>query len=451
MARSTEPRHPASVTDAVSRLGRMGRALRNRNYRLFFTGQGISLVGNWITAVASSWLVYGLTDSAALLGVSSFASQAPVFFLAPFAGVWVDRVNRHRVILATQTLAMLQSGLLAFFALRGSLDVAHIIALNVFQGLITAFDLPARQAFLSELIADRADLPNAVALNSSMFNAARLVGPSIAALLIGLVGEAWCFVIDTLSYVAVLASLLAMRVVARPRPTRRGAVRSELREGFGYVLGFAPLRAVLGLLTVISLVGAPYTVLMPVVAREVLGGDARTLGLLTGCAGLGALSGALYLASRPSVLGLSRMIPRAGLTLGLSLIALSQSRWLPLSMLLMVSAGGGMMVHMASSNTIVQTIVDEDKRGRVMSFYSMAVFGVAPFGALLAGALADRVGAPATLLLGGLTSCFVALGFRRRLPTLHPLIRPIYERLGILPEVASGVSEATRSSAPPPA
>lgn len=439
------------MSESESPLWRVSRALRHRNYRLFFAGQGISLVGTWLTQVASAWLVYGLTNSALLLGVAAFAGQAPMFFCAPFAGVWVDRMNRHRVLIATQTLAMLQSGLLAFFALRGTLDVPHIIALNLFQGFINVVDMPARQAFLVELLDDRNDLANAVALNSSMVNATRLIGPSIAALLIGLVGEAYCFLIDSLSYVAVIGSLLAMRVAARPRATRRAHVFADLREGFRYVVGFAPIRAVLLLLATVSLVGMPYSVLMPVIAREVLHGGAATLGLLTGGAGLGALCGALYLATRRSVIGLGRVIPLAGLVLGASLLALSQSRALLWSLPIVVAAGSGMMVQLAASNTIVQTIVDDDKRGRVMSFYSMAVFGVMPFGSLLAGSLADRLGVEATLLCAGVLSCVAALCFLRALPALRTAVRPIYQRLGILPELASGVGEASRLSEIPPA
>jgi MFS family permease len=451
MASELETRQVANVVEQTTRVSRLSRALRHRNYRLFFAGQSISLVGTWLTQVASAWLVYRLTSSALLLGLAAFASQAPTFFVAPFAGVWVDRMDRHRVLLATQSLAMVQSGLLAFFALRGTLDVAHIIALNLFQGLITAVDLPARQAFLVEMIEDRNDLPNAVALNSSMLNAARLVGPSLAALLIGLVGEAYCFLIDALSYIAVLASLLAMRVARRARVARRTSAFSELADGFRYIASFRPIRAVLMLLALVSLVGAPYTVLMPVVAREILHGGAPTLGLLTGSAGLGALCGAVYLASRSSVLGLGRVIPRAGLLFGAALIALSQSRSLLLSLPLLVAAGSGMMVQMAASNTIVQTIVDDDKRGRVMSFYSMAVFGVMPFGSLLAGTLADRIGAPLTLLSAGVSVCTVALLFLRALPGLRPLVRPIYERLGITPELTKGVDDAARASQLPPA
>ena len=428
----------------------MGRALRHRNFRLFFAGQSISLVGTWLTQVAASWLVYGLTKSALLLGVASFASQAPTFFVSPFAGVWVDRMDRHRVLLVTQSLAMLQSGLLAYFALSGTLDVVHIIALNAFQGLISAIDLPTRQSFVIEMIDDRADLANAVALNSSMVNAARLIGPTIAAVLIGLVGEGYCFAIDSLSYIAVLGSLLAMRLPP-PQPARaRGRVLEELHEGLRYVTSFPPIRALLVLLAIVSVIGTPYIVLLPVIAREVLHGGAGTLGALTAASGLGALAGALYLASRSTVVGLYRVIPICTLGFGLGLLAVSQSRWLLLSMSLMVVVGGSLMVQLAASNTILQTLVDEDKRGRVMSFYSMAVFGVVPFGSLLAGSLSDRIGATRTLSIGGALCCVASYAFYRSLPKLRPYIRPIYERLGIVPELARAVSEATHATEPPP-
>ncbi|HEY6878386.1 MAG TPA: MFS transporter, partial [Polyangiales bacterium] len=444
---------PASAAGASTggRLSRLGRALRHRNYRLFFAGQSISLIGTWLTQVASSWLLYRLTGSALLLGVASFASQAPTFFLSPFAGVWVDRMNRHRTLLATQTLAMVQSGLLAFFALRGTLDVRHIIALNLFQGLISAIDIPARQAFVVQMIEDRADLGNAVALNSSMVNSARLIGPTVAAALIGLVGEAYCFLIDALSYVAVLGSLAAMRIAAVPAPVTQKRVLHELRDGLSYVANFPPIRAVLLLLATFALAGMPYATLLPVIAREQLGGAAATLGVLTGAAGAGALCGALYLAARPSVLGLGRLIVGAGLAFGLAQVALSQVGSLWGALPLMVVIGGGMMVQVAACNTIVQTIVDEDKRGRVMSLYSMAVFGVVPFGALVAGRVSDAFGAHNALLLGGSLCCLSSLSFRRTLPRLREHIRPIYTRLGILPELERGVNEAIHASEPPPA
>jgi MFS family permease len=422
----------------------LGRALRNRNYRLFFVGQSVSLVGTWLTRVATSWLVYRLTGSALLLGIVGFAGQIPTFFLAPVAGVWVDRWNRHRVLVVTQALAMLQSASLAALAWSSRMTVVHIAALSVVQGLINAFDMPARQAFVVEMVADRNDLPNAIALNSSMVNAARLVGPSVAGILIGLFGEGWCFAIDAISYLAVIASLLAMRITVRPRARRTTRVGAELAEGFRYVVGHVPIRSVLLLLAVVSLMGMPYTVLMPVVATQVLHGRAHTLGFLMAASGAGALGGALYLASRTSVLGLGRLIALAAAVFGLSLLAFSLSRVLWLSLILMVPTGAGMMVQMAASNTVLQTLVDEDKRGRVMSFYAMAFFGTVPFGSLLAGGLADRVGAANTVAIGGLVCVAGAALFFRALPELRRLARPTYVRLGIVPEIAEGLGSASR-------
>ena len=424
----------------------LGRALRHRNYRLFFAGQSISLIGTWLTRVATSWLVYRLTGSSWLLGVTGFAGQIPTFLLAPLAGVWVDRWNRHRTLVVTQVLAMLQSAALAVLALSGVINIVHILALSVLQGFINSIDMPARQALLIELIESREDLPNAIALNSSMVNAARLIGPSLAGVLIAAYGEGDCFAVDAVSYMAVIASLLAMRL--RPRPARpaAGRISSQLREGFAYVAGFAPARAVLLLLAVVSLLGMPYNVLLPVIATKVLGGDANTLGALMAASGSGALVGALYLASRSSVLGLGRVIAATAALFGLALAAFSRSHVLWLSLLLMPISGMAVMVHMASTNTILQTIVDEDKRGRVMSFYSMAFFGTVPFGSLFAGWLAARIGAPDTLLIGGLGCVLGALLFLRELPELRRIVRPIYMRLGILPTEA-----AARRPVPPDA
>lgn len=441
----------AQESPALGRFARMGRALRHRNYRLFFAGQSVSFIGSWLSHVASSWIIYQLTGSALLLGLATFASQAPSFFLSPFAGVWVDRMNRHRTLLLTQSLAMVQSGLLAYFALTGTLGVAHIIALNLFQGLISAVDIPTRQSFVVQIIEERADLGNAVALNSSMVNSARLIGPTIAAALIGLVGEGYCFLLDCLSYIAVLASLFAMRVAhVAPEPTGTHILQ-ELREGLNYATNFPPIRAVLLLLTVFAIGGMPYQTLLPVIAREQLHGEAGTLGLLTASAGAGALFGALHLAGRPSVLGLGRIINHAGLTFSLGLMALSHSRWLLLSLPLMVLVGAGMMMQVAACNTILQTLVDEDKRGRVMALYSMSVFGVVPFGSLLAGRCSDAFGAGNTLLVGGAVCCLASFCFRDTLPKLRDHIRPIYVRLGILPEIEASLNEVVHASEPPPA
>lgn len=397
----------------------MWRALRSRNYRLFFSGQTISLIGTWLTRVATGWLVYRLTDDAFLLGIAGFAGQIPTFLIAPFAGVLIDRWNRHRVLVVTQIFSLVQSALLAYFALTNTIDVAHIIVLNIMQGLINAFDTPARQAFVVEMIEDRADLPNAIALNSSMVNAARLLGPSIAGVLIAATNEGWCFLIDAFSYVAVIASLLAMKVPARARTTRRRRLVDELREGARYVAGHGAIRSVLILLAVVSLMGMPYVVLMPIMAKKVLLGGAHTNGFLMSASGVGALAGAFYLARRRSVQGLGRVIALAAAGFGLGLIMFSRSTTLWLSMLLLVFTGFSMIVQMAASNTVIQTLVDEDKRGRVMAFYTMAFFGMTPLGSLFAGLLARSLGAPDTLLIGGVVCVVAAAGFARALPAIR--------------------------------
>jgi MFS family permease len=412
----------------------MSRALRHRNYKLFFVGQATSLVGTWLTRVAVSWLVYRLTRSAVLLGLVGFAGQLPTFLLAPFAGVLVDRWNRHRVLVVTQALALVQSAALAFFALRGTITVTHVLVLSAAQGLINAFDTPARQAFVVEMVTAREDLANAIALNSSMVHLARLLGPSIAGALVVLVGEGYCFTIDAISYFAVLGSLLAMRLTPRVRPDTEARVLDSLAEGFRYVRSHTPIRAILLLLACVSLVGVPYTVLMPVFAARQFSGGAHTLGLLMGASGLGALVGVLWLASRRSVLGLGRVICVSGATFGAAMIAFGLSRSLWLSLPLMVLTGAGMMLQMSASNTLVQTLVDEDKRGRVMSFFTMAFFGMAPFGSLAAGFLGDRIGAPNTVVCCGIATLVAVALFARKLPEIRRLSRPTYVRLGILPE-----------------
>jgi len=425
------------------------RALRSRNYRLFFTGQSLSLIGTWMTRIATSWLVYRLTDSAFLLGVASFAGQIPAFFIAPLAGVWVDRWDRHRTLAVTQVLSMLQSFALAALALTGVITVWDIILLALFQGLINAFDMPARQAFVVQMVNDRNDLGNAIALNSSIVNAARLVGPAIAGLIIAAVGEGYCFLIDGISYIAVIASLLAMRSLPFPSRKQRQHVLHELNEGWRYVVQFIPIRSIFLLLALVSLVGMPYSVLMPVFASSVLHGGAHTLGFLMAAAGIGALTSGITLALRKSVVGLGKMIPISSALFGAALIGFGVSRWLWLSLILMLFAGFGLMQQLAASNTIVQTIVEEDKRGRVMAFYAMSLLGVAPFGSLLAGALAERIGAPATVIVGGALCLAGAIWFARLLPRLRKTIRPIYVDLGILPELAEGLQSATALQTPP--
>lgn len=425
------------------------RALRHRNYRLFFGGQGISLIGTWMTRVATGWLVYRLTGSAFLLGLVSFASQIPILLLGPFAGVWVDRLNRHRVLVITQILSMLESFALAGLALMHIITVPEIIWLNLFQGAVNSFDMPARQAFVIEMVEEPGDLGNAIALNSSLVNAARLIGPSVAGLIIAAVGEGYCFLIDGISYIAVIASLLAMTIVPRLKERKHESVLAELREGWDYVRGFRPIWSILLLLALISLVGMPYTALMPIFAGKILHGGANTLGFLMAAIGVGALIGAIALAARKTVLGLGRLIPITCAGFGAGLIAFSSSRWFWLSMLMLVGTGYCFMQEMAASNTILQTIVEDKKRGRVMSFYAMAFQGVAPFGSLMAGAAAARIGAPETLMIGG-GICIVGAGFfAMQLRALRQLIRPIYARIGIIPELAAGINTASVLQEPP--
>jgi MFS family permease len=428
----------------------MVRALAYRNYRLFFGGQIVSLVGTWITTTATNWLVYRLTGSALLLGVVGFAGQIPAFLLGPFAGIYVDRWDRHRLIVVTQTVSMLQSFALAALTLTGRINIHAIVLLSVVQGIVNAFDMPGRQSFLLTMVEKKADLANAIALNSSMVNAARLIGPSIAGFVIVATNEGWCFFIDGVSYLAVIASLLRMRIV-RPEATLRGtrSAMQQFREGLDYAFGFRPIRSIITLLALVSLVGVPYSVLMPVFAASVFHGGPHTLGWLMTASGCGALAGALWLASRRSVLGLGRIIPSSSALFGASLIAFSFTRSLWVALPCLVAAGFGFMVQMASSNTVIQTIVDDEKRGRVMSFYMMAFLGTAPFGSLIAGWLSSRIGAPHTLMAGGACCMLGAFWFASVLPSIRSAIRPIYARLGILPAMTTGIADAAELSIPP--
>ena len=434
---------PAETPPDENRLAFALRALKYRNYRLFFGGQIVSLVGNWMTSIATSWLVYRLTGSAWMLGVIGFAGQIPTFLLAPFAGIMVDRVNKHRLLVITQTLAMAQSFALAAMTLSGHATIGGLILLNVVDGIITAFDMPLRQSFVIEMIEKKEDLGNAIALNSSMVNAARLIGPSLGGVIIALAGEGWCFFLDGASFLAVIFALLAMKVrAAAPRPRHPGGPVAEMREGWDYISASIPIRRIISLLALVSLVGVPYTVLIPLYAGKILHGGPHTLGLMMTATGAGALAGAIWLATRKSVLGLGRVIPISAAAFGLGLAAFAYSTTLWLSLPLLLLTGAGFMTQMASSNTLVQTIVDDDKRGRVMSFFMMAFLGTAPFGSLLAGSMAERFGAPRTLVFGGICCAAGALWFARGLKELRDAIRPIYRRMGILPQVAAAV-EAT--------
>lgn len=428
----------------------MLRALRYRNYRLFFAGQIISLIGTWITTIATSWLVYRLTGSALLLGIVGFSGQLPAFLMSPFAGMIVDQQNKHKLLIITQTCSMSQSFALAILTLTHQITIPWLLALSVFQGLINAFDLPCRQAFVVEIIEKREDLGNAIALNSSMFNAARLIGPAIGGALIAAAGEGWCFFVDGASYLAVIAALIAMKLEAKQLPKQAQASgMGQFKEGLSYSMKSKPIRSLLSLIALVSLMGVPYMILMPVFASVILKGGPHILGFLMTASGGGALIGALWLASRKSVLGLGRIIPLATSAFGLGLIAFSFSRSLLPSLIFLVIAGGGFMVQMAASNTILQTIVDDDKRGRVMSLFIMAFMGSAPFGSLLAGSVSQKIGVPHTLFISGVCCLAGALWFYRQLPEIKEAIRPIYKTLGIIPEVASGIGTTAELSLPP--
>jgi MFS family permease len=410
------------------------RALRHRNFRLFFGGQTISLIGTWMTRVATGWLVYRLTGSALLLGTVSFAGQIPTFLLAPFAGVWVDRLDRQQVLVWTQSLSMFQSLALAALTLSGHITIPLLLALSVMQGCVNAFDMPGRQSFMVMMVDDKRDLQNAIAINSSMVNVARLIGPSLAGMLIAVSSEGWCFLVDGISYIAVIASLLMMRLHAPVVKRVATSMLAELKAGWTYVSEFLPIRTILALFAVVSLMGMPFVVLMPIFAKVVLHGGPHTLGFLMGSMGLGALISALSLAARRNVRGLVRMIPIAAAVFGAGLVGFGLSRSFWLSMAMVFVAGMGMMQGMAASNTVIQTIVTDDKRGRVMSYYTMAFMGMAPFGSLLAGTMAHKAGAPWTVIMNGAVIVLGAVWFATRLPALRLQIRPIYREMGIIQE-----------------
>ena len=395
----------------VSGLKNIFRSLRYRNYRLFFGGQSLSLVGTWIQRIAIPWLVYDLTGSVFMLGLVSFAAQIPAFVIAPFAGVLTDRWNRYHILIMTQILSMLQAFILAALFYTGVIAIWHIIVLSLMLGCLNAFDVPARQSFVIEMVERKEDLGNAIALNSSMFNSARLLGPSVAGILIASAGEGICFLINGVSYLFVIVSLLMMRVRSRTVPPRHQRVFKALQEGFRYTFGFGPIRPIILLIVLVSLMGMPYIVLMPVIATQFLHGGSHTFGFLMGSAGVGALTGAIYLASRKDAEGLEKIIPFSAALSGTGLIFFSLSRVVWLSMILMIVIGLGMITQIASSNTIIQTVVDDDKRGRVMSIYAMSLMGTMPIGSFLAGSLASVIGAPTTLLIGGILCIAGALVF----------------------------------------
>jgi len=409
------------------------RALQYRNYRLFFAGQIISLIGTWMQNVAQAWLVYRITGSPVLLGAAGFSAQIPVFLLAPVGGVVADRYSRHRLVIATQTASMLLAFALAALTLSGTVRVWHIFALSALLGVVNSFDIPARQAFIVGLVA-KPDLINAIALNSSMFNASRVLGPAIAGVLVAGIGEGWCFFANGASYIAVIAGLLLMNVPPHRPAAQPGSPLSRMLEGFRFVIQNPPIHALLALLGVVSLTGMPYAVLMPIFADRILHGGARALGLLMGSTGIGALAAALMLASRRDLKGLGRWVALAALGFGAGLVAFSFSRIFWLSAAILALCGFSMMIQMGSSNTLIQSMSPDRLRGRVMSVYSMMFMGMAPFGALLAGAVADRLGAPLTVAGGGALSMLAAAVFWM----WWPQIRVIARKLIVAQQMAGG-------------
>jgi len=410
------------------------RSLKYPNYRLFFAGQSISLVGTWVQRMALPWLVYSQTKSVFMLGFVTFMGQIPTFLLAPFAGVLSDRFNRYYMLIGLQTLAMAQAIVLAILVLTNRIELWQIIALSGLLGCINAFDIPTRQSFVVKMVNDKADLSNAIALNSSMVNGAKLLGPSIAGILIATVGEGYCFLINAISYVFVILSLLLMKIGPIEKRLRKTNLFSDLKDGFSYAFGFVPICYIILLLALVSIMSMPYLVLMPVIAKEMLHGTSLTYGFLMGASGAGALAGALYLASRKSVLGLGKIIPMATFILSIGIIGFAFSRNVYISIAFLVITGLGLMLQLASSNTIIQTIVAEDKRGRVMSIYTMAFMGTAPFGSFMAGSLAKLIGASFTLLIGGLVCMAGAVLFYLKLPEIRRNVRPIYISLGVIKE-----------------
>ena len=407
----------------VAAARRATRSLHSRNFRLYFTGQGISLVGTWMQRVAMAWLVYRLTGSALMLGLVGFAGRIPTLLLAPFAGVAADRWDRRRILYATQSLSMIQALVLAALVLTGVVEVWHVVALATFLGVLDSFDIPARQSFFVQLIDDPSDLGNAIALNSSVFNVARLIGPSVAGVLIAVVGEGWVFALNGATYFSMLLALLLMRVRAVETSQETGSVLGNLREGFAFAWRFPAIRAILLLVMTISFFAVPFAVLMPVFATDILGGGPGTLGLLLTAQGIGALSGALFLAAREETTGLGPLIALASTLFGAGLILFGASSSLWISLPVLAVAGFGLMVQSAASNTFLQSIVGEAMRGRIMSLYTMAFIGTLPLGSLYAGWLADRVGAPTTVIIGGVVALVAAAVFRHELPTLRRDVR----------------------------
>lgn len=431
-------------------LNQIFRTLNYRNYRLFFFGQFASLIGTWMQNIAVVWLVYRLTNSAFLLGFTGFISQIPAFLFSPLAGVWADRIDRRKLFFISQVLAMGQSFLLAVLVVSGKITVIQIILLSLLMGLISAIDMPVRQAFVVDMVEKKEDLGNAIALNSLLMNATRLVGPAIAGILISWLGEAPCFFINSFSYGFIIVALLQMKL--KPQKitvSEKAGIFKHIKEGFRYAYEFLPIRAVLVLLSIFSFFAMPYTVVMPIVAKQVLHGGADLLGYLMGAIGTGALLGALYVAGKKSVLGLEKLLSFAGIIFGVSISFFAISRSLLFSLFILTFSGFGMFAQITCSNTILQTLVEDNKRGRIMSLYTMAFMGMVPLGSLYVGALAHYIGASKTLIINGVMMIITSLLFIKNLPKLNNIIHPIYRQKGILPEIAEGLGAAAELTGKP--
>jgi MFS family permease len=410
-------------------------SLHSPNYRRYFIGQGISLIGTWMQTLALSWLVYRLTGSVFLLGLVGFTSQIPTFILSPITGVLTDKYSRRKIMMLAQISFMLQSLIMAILVLFHLIMVWHIIVLSLLFGIISAFDTPARQSLVIDLIDNPKDLGNAIALNSAIFNGARLFGPAVAGIVIAIVGEGICFLLNSASYIAVIYALWRIKVQALQTEAKGTNIRKSFSEGIKYTFRSVPIRTLLMLLAALSLAGLPFTVLLPAFAKEILHGNSNTLGLLMSAMGAGALTAAIYMAGRSSVLGLGKIITRFSVIFGIALIAVSFSVNLQLSIYLLFFGGLGMIMSVAAINTLLQTIADEDKRGRVMSFYSMALMGTMPIGNLLAGSVASVIGIPYTLLAGGIITAIAGILFGINRKSFRKYIRPIYVQKGILPSL----------------
>jgi len=413
------------------------RALRHRNFRFFLAGQFLSLIGTWVQSVALSWLVYRLTDSSVMLGLVGFASQIPYLF-SPVGGVLADRINRHRLIILAQCLYALQALLLGWLTLSGQVRVWHVFYLALALGIIGVFEMTARQSFFVEMVG-KEDLMNAIALNSGVYNSGRILGPAVAGVLVAAIGEGWCFVVNGVSFVAVIGGLLMMRL-SPPAPREKGTSPvAQFREGIEYVRHNEPLRALLIHLGIVSIMNYPFIVLMPVFAVRILHGGPKTLGILMSSFGVGALLGALYMASRTGLRGLSRTIVRATIAYSVALILFAFSRSVAMAYLFLVIAGFGMLLQVASTNTSVQSITPDALRGRVMGFYGMMFLGMLPLGSLLAGWLGDWIGAPYAVSFGAVVCILAALAFNRRRPVVVAALRQIMEQRASMVPIPAAV------------